>query len=111
MDLQDVDATLEDQVAQSQIRLFGSSSKALTVDPSSSGPHSDEEDEEEEEDEFPNDDEEDDDEEHSVNSDDDEAHSADVEGVPSNVQNTGRSSRRAVTRNLPSSGKYRTWRL
>ncbi len=46
MDLQDVDATLEDQVAQSQIRLFGSSSKALTVDPSSSGQHSDEEEEE-----------------------------------------------------------------
>ena len=34
MDLQDVSATLEDQVAQSNIRLFGTSSKALTVDPS-----------------------------------------------------------------------------
>ncbi len=43
-----------------------------------------------------------------VNSDDDEANSADVEEVPSNAQNTGRSSRRAVTRNLPSSDKHRT---
>ena len=34
MDLQDVSATLEESVAQSQIRLFGSSSKHLTVDPS-----------------------------------------------------------------------------
>ncbi|KIM88998.1 hypothetical protein PILCRDRAFT_84827 [Piloderma croceum F 1598] len=34
MDLQDVDATLEDSVAQSHIRLFGSSSNHLMVDPS-----------------------------------------------------------------------------
>ncbi len=32
MDLQDASATLEDAVAQSQIRLFGSSSKHLSVD-------------------------------------------------------------------------------
>jgi ribosome biogenesis protein BMS1 len=34
MDLQDVGATLEDSVAQSHIRLFGSSSNHLTIDPS-----------------------------------------------------------------------------
>jgi ribosome biogenesis protein BMS1 len=33
MDLQDVSATLEDQVAQSNIRLFGTSSQVLTVSP------------------------------------------------------------------------------
>ena len=107
MDLQDVDATIEDQVAQSQIRLFGSSSKALTVDPSSSDQHSDDEDEDEA-DETSCDDEEDDDAEHSdssVDSDDDEAH---VEELPPSAQNTGRSSRRAVTRSLPSSAKQRT---
>ncbi|THH14556.1 hypothetical protein EW146_g5789 [Bondarzewia mesenterica] len=36
MDLQDVDETLEDIVARNQIRLLGSSSKSLVVDPSSS---------------------------------------------------------------------------
>ncbi|KAI0317640.1 hypothetical protein OF83DRAFT_1058332 [Amylostereum chailletii] len=36
MDLQDVGETLEDVVARSHIRLLGSSSKSLTVDPSSS---------------------------------------------------------------------------
>ena len=33
LDLQDVDATLEDAVAKSQIRLFGSSSRPLAVQP------------------------------------------------------------------------------
>jgi len=37
MDLQDVDETLEDAVARSQIRLLGSSSKSLSLHPSSSG--------------------------------------------------------------------------
>jgi len=36
MDLQDVDETLEDAVTRSQIRLLGSSSKALSLHPSSS---------------------------------------------------------------------------
>ncbi|KAI0087738.1 DUF663-domain-containing protein [Irpex rosettiformis] len=39
MDLQDVSATLEDAVARSQIKLFGSSSKALSVDPGPSRLH------------------------------------------------------------------------
>lgn len=37
MDMQDAGATLEDAMAQSHIRLFGSSSKNLTVDPSGRG--------------------------------------------------------------------------
>src|SRR6266702_4643189 len=37
MDLQEVNETLEDVVARSQIRLFGSSSKSLSIDPSASG--------------------------------------------------------------------------
>ena len=36
MDLQDVSETLEDAVARSHIRLLGSSSKSLSLDPSSS---------------------------------------------------------------------------
>ncbi|CAL1713042.1 unnamed protein product [Somion occarium] len=39
MDLQDVGATLEDAVARSQIKLFGSSSKPLAVDPGPSRQH------------------------------------------------------------------------
>ncbi|KAI0801985.1 hypothetical protein BC629DRAFT_1733659 [Irpex lacteus] len=52
MDLQDVNATLEDAVARSQIRLFGSSSQPLSVDPGPSRLHgsSDDEDEREESD-------------------------------------------------------------
>src|SRR6266702_18411 len=37
MDLKEVNETLEDVVARSQIRLFGSSSKSLSIDPSASG--------------------------------------------------------------------------
>ena len=45
MDLQDVNTTLDDAVARSQIRLFGSSSRPLAVDPGPSRPHSGSEDE------------------------------------------------------------------
>ncbi|KAF7792582.1 hypothetical protein EIP86_003676 [Pleurotus ostreatoroseus] len=48
MDLQDVDETLEDVVARNQIKLFGSSSKPLTVDPGPSRLYSGSEDEEDE---------------------------------------------------------------
>ena len=51
MDLQDVDGTLEDAVARSQIRLFGSSSKPLAVDPGPSRQHTDDDDSDSEEDE------------------------------------------------------------
>lgn len=50
MDLQDVSATLEDGVARSQIKLFGSSSKPLAVDPGPSRLHSGSEDDDEDED-------------------------------------------------------------
>ena len=49
MDLQDVNATLEDAVARSQIKLFGSSSKPLGVDPGPSRVHSGSDDEDEDE--------------------------------------------------------------
>ncbi|KAI0074040.1 DUF663-domain-containing protein [Panus rudis PR-1116 ss-1] len=60
MDLQDVDKTLEDAVARSQIKLFGSSSRPLAVDPGPSRQHgseSEESDDEEDEDEGESDDE------------------------------------------------------
>ena len=53
MDLQDVNSTLDDAVAKSQIRLFGSSSQPLTV-----GPENDEDEEEESSDEGSDDDDE-----------------------------------------------------
>ncbi|EKM51560.1 uncharacterized protein PHACADRAFT_150036 [Phanerochaete carnosa HHB-10118-sp] len=48
MDLQDINTTLDDAVARSQIKLFGSSSKPLAVDPGPSRLHSGSEDEEDE---------------------------------------------------------------
>lgn len=50
MDLQDVNATLEDGVARSQIKLFGSSSKPLAVDPGPSRLHSGSEEDDDDED-------------------------------------------------------------
>ncbi|KAJ3550814.1 hypothetical protein NM688_g4991 [Phlebia brevispora] len=49
MDLQDVDETLEDVVARSHIRLFGSSSRPLAVDPGPNRQHSDSDEEDEDE--------------------------------------------------------------
>lgn len=104
MDLQDVDATLEDRVAQSNIRLFGTSSKALTVDPSSNA-EADDDDEDEED--FDDDSDEDahSDSDASGSEDDDEAMDEDI---PYNIHNTGRADRRTATRGLPSSKKERT---
>ena len=96
MDLQDADATLEDAVAKSQIRLFGSSSKHLTVgaagedeeedDPSSeaSGSEADE------------------DEASGIESLEDEDEDEDMPSSSSHLQNTGRTFRRIPTRSLPS---------
>jgi ribosome biogenesis protein BMS1 len=72
MDLQDVGATLEDSVAQSHIRLFGSSSNHLTIDPSrddildeDEDLHDDDDDEERSDEESdPDEDDDDDDDEH-----------------------------------------------
>jgi ribosome biogenesis protein BMS1 len=104
MDLQDVDATLEDCVVQSNIRLFGTSSKALTVNPSSNATVGDKEEDEEE---FDNDDNDEDEDAHSDSDasdseDDDEAMDEDI---PRNIHNTGRADRRTATRGLPSSRK------
>ncbi|KAK7048222.1 hypothetical protein R3P38DRAFT_2868069 [Favolaschia claudopus] len=92
MDLQDAGATLEDVVAQSQIRLFGSSSKHLTV----GAPVEDDDDSDGYEDESG-------DEEEGSDSDSDEAgddNDGDEDLAP-HPQSTGRTSRRDVTRNLP----------
>jgi len=101
MDLQDVNATLEDQVAQSQIRLFGTSSKVLTADPSSSGQRD-----------------EDDDEDASSSEDEDEelgdetsgngSDTPDNEEIPVNTHNTGRLSYRTITRSLPNARTQQT---
>ncbi|KAJ7134516.1 hypothetical protein C8R44DRAFT_870144 [Mycena epipterygia] len=91
MDLQDAGATLEDGVAQSHIRLFGSSSKHLMVetpvdDDESDGYEDESEDEEEDE---------------SGIDSDDASEEDDDEGTIPNPHSTGRSSRRDVTRILP----------
>ncbi|KAF7346152.1 hypothetical protein MSAN_01842000 [Mycena sanguinolenta] len=95
MDLQDAGATLEDVVAQSQIRLLGSSSKHLTVeapvDDESDGYEDESGDEEEDESGIDS---------ASDDNDDDEEEEEEEDVVP-NLQNTGRSSRRDVTRTLP----------
>ncbi|KAJ6584809.1 hypothetical protein B0H19DRAFT_1227436 [Mycena capillaripes] len=92
MDLQDAGATLEDAVAQSHIRLFGSSSKHLTVeaadDDDESDGYEDEESGDEEEDES------------GIDSDDASDNSDDEEATL-HPQSTGRSSRRDVTRTIP----------
>ncbi len=98
MDLQDVDQTLEDRVAQSSIRLFGSSSKALTVEAVQDQDQEDEEDFDEED--FDS----------GLGSEvgsDDEDEEMD-EDIPRHADNTGRTNRRTVTRSLPSSTKERT---
>ena len=106
MDLQDVNETLGDQVAKSQIRLFGSSSKPLQHSQDVEMESDDEEEEEEEGDEEEEDgsgDEEVDSEADEL-SDDKEGEFSDEEGP---VQNTGRSSHRTVVRTLPSTSKQR----
>ncbi|SJL07448.1 related to BMS1-GTP-binding protein, required for distinct steps of 40S ribosome biogenesis [Armillaria ostoyae] len=98
MDLQDASATLEDAVAQSQIRLFGSSSKHLSVDVAA-----DQDDGEDTEDY-----EEDDDQEEEEDGDDDDGMSSDdneMQDISQDPRNTGRVSMRTVARSLPASSK------
>ena len=90
MDLQDVSATLEDQVAQSNIRLFGTSSQVLTV-----GPQDNEEDDS-------SDDDEDLSSEDNSDSEDDAEDGEDDEEITPDGRNTGRSNHRTITRSLPS---------
>ena len=103
MDLQDVNATLEDAVAQSQIRLFGSSSKNLTVGSSQPlEPGEDDEDGMEEDD--PGSEESGSEEDSALEDDEGEEEEDDDQGIPSSshLQNTGRTLRRIPTRSLPS---------
>ncbi|KAK0187924.1 GTP binding protein [Armillaria mellea] len=96
MDLQDASATLEDAVTQSQIRLFGSSSKHLSVDVAAD--QNDGEDSEDYEDDGQE--EEDGDDDDGMSSDDDE-----MQDISQDPRNTGRVSMRTVARSLPASSK------
>lgn len=100
MDLQDVPATLEDAVAKSEIRLFGSSSKTLTVDAMDAdgedreyGSDSDSEAEEAEEE----------DDNSGIDSDSGAEEDEEDEERVRDPRNTGRSTHRTVMRTLPSS--------
>ena len=101
MDLQDVSATLEDQVAQSNIRLLGTSSQVLTVDP-----QDDEgDDSSDEKDEGLSSEDNSDSEDESEDAEDGE----EDEDITPDETNTARSNRRTITRSLPStSTKERT---
>ena len=93
MDLQDVSATLEDQVAQSNIRLFGTSSQVLTVDPQDN-----EKDDSSEDDQGLSSEDDDESEDDAEESEDGE----EGEDITPDGRNTGRSNHRAITRSLPS---------
>ncbi|TRM61106.1 hypothetical protein BD626DRAFT_460346 [Schizophyllum amplum] len=96
MDLQDVNSTLEDAVARSQIRLFGSSSKGLEVQ------EREDNEDESDEDEDANDDSSEDEDDEDVDDDEDAAlPDADRHQGP----NTGRTSRRNPARGLASSSQ------
>jgi ribosome biogenesis protein BMS1 len=89
MNLQDVNTTLDDAVARSQIKLFSSSSKAIELEPSDDEDMSDEEEEGFSQEEGDDDDE------------DDWMLEEDGDGPR---QNTGRQSMRTITRGLPTAG-------
>ncbi|RXW21073.1 hypothetical protein EST38_g4783 [Candolleomyces aberdarensis] len=102
MDLQDVNSTLDDAVARSQIRLFGSSSQPLIVgsenDDGSEDEESDDEEGEESSDEGTDGEE----------PDEDEDDDWEIEDTPAGAKNTGRTSMRTGVRELPkSNGKQR----
>ncbi|KAF8802091.1 GTP binding protein [Phlegmacium glaucopus] len=99
MDLQDVSATLEDQVAQSNIRLFGTSSKVLTVDPTQDDDEGFSDDDSDHEDVLSSEDNSDSGED---DDDDDNESGEEVEDVTPAGRNTGRSNHRTITRSLPS---------
>ncbi|KAF9049541.1 DUF663-domain-containing protein [Hymenopellis radicata] len=102
MDLQDASGTLEDAVARSQIRLFGSSSGTLNAPAAAGSDDSDSSDEEGDEEEFDDVDEDEDEDGASDDQDDDDDSPVNLAQDP---RNTGRSSMRKVVRNLPSSSK------
>ncbi|KAF9267564.1 DUF663-domain-containing protein [Marasmius fiardii PR-910] len=103
MDLQDAGLTLEDAVAQSHIRLLGSSSKTLGAefqrpDDEEGSDFSDESDSEAEEGS---------EEEKDVDDDEDEEGEIDMDALRADPRNTGRSKPRDVSRSMPSSSKAR----
>src|SRR6266550_1173868 len=107
MDLQDVDATLEDAVAKSQIRLFGSSFKHLAVGSSQALEAGEDDEDGMEADDTSSeasgsDADEDDSGIDSSEEDEDEEEEDRDEPSSSNLENTGRTSRRIPTRSLPS---------
>ncbi|KAI0643103.1 hypothetical protein C8Q79DRAFT_916230 [Trametes meyenii] len=103
LNLQDVNSTLEDQVAKSQIRLFGSSSQPLSVEAGPSTLRSeDESDEENDEDEGYGDEHEDDSEDETGLGSDDEAFADFGEDDDVDVGNHGRSAPRNVRRSMQS---------
>ncbi|KAJ3522810.1 hypothetical protein NMY22_g11729 [Coprinellus aureogranulatus] len=101
MNLQDVNTTLDDAVARSQIKLFSSSSKAIELNASQNDPNADSDED------MSDDDEEDDEGEFSQEEDGDndgEDWMLEEEEDDGPQQNTGRQSMRTVTRGLPSAG-------
>ncbi|KAJ8463321.1 hypothetical protein ONZ45_g17621 [Pleurotus djamor] len=101
MNLQDVNATLEDAVARSSIKLFGSSSKALVVDDRDNVDNDGGEDDDDEAGSEDSEEEDDEDEEEEGEEESDE----DTNDLDPQIQldNTGRSHRRTITRGLPQS--------
>ena len=93
MDLQDVSATLEDRVTQSNIRLFGTSSHVLTVGDEEDDSSDDNEDLSSEDDNDSEDDAE----------DSEDGEGEEEEDITPDGRNTGRSNHRTIARSLPSS--------
>ncbi|KAL4257508.1 Bms1-type G domain-containing protein [Pleurotus pulmonarius] len=105
MDLQDVNSTLEDAVARSSIKLFGSSSKALVLDDNTGHVGGQEEQHSDDDD-----DDADGEDADSIISEDEAFSESEMEDdeadpSPSTSAHTGRSQRRQPTRVLPSSSK------
>ncbi|KAJ8691162.1 Glycoside hydrolase 2 (Mannanase, beta-galactosidase) [Pleurotus ostreatus] len=106
MDLQDVNSTLEDGVARSSIKLFGSSSKALVVEDNTGRvEYEHEQQSDEEEDDGDGDDADSIISEDEGFSEDEEMEDDESDPSPGTPAHTGRSQRRQPTRVLPSIGK------
>ncbi|EFI27230.1 GTP binding protein [Coprinopsis cinerea okayama7 len=109
MDLQDVNATLEDAVARSQIKLFSTSSAPLSVDPSHSASQAASDDEVPSDEEFDSDAEDEEEFDDSGLSDDEDEDAMDEDlDISQDPRNTGRTTRRTSARGLPSSSKQRS---
>ncbi|KAI0350353.1 DUF663-domain-containing protein [Trametes cingulata] len=104
LDLQDVNATLEDQVAKSQIRLFGSSSQPLSVEAGPSTLRSDESEDDEDDSEGYSDEDEDEDDEQGDGIEEEDGFSDDEfdEDEEGDVGDRGRTAPRNVRRSMQS---------